>query len=124
MRVDIYIGGTKVDLFADENIDVVSSVADIEDITKNTTDYTKTFTCPASKENNKLFKHWYNADVDNSFDARVKIDGEIKLWPRGPPSTPSSHRIRLSAPAPLVRRHGSGCPVPPRRATPERGRGI
>ena len=49
MRVDIYIGGTKLDLFSDESIDVVSSVADIEDITKNTTDYTKTFTVPASK---------------------------------------------------------------------------
>ena len=79
MIVDIYIGGDKLDLFEDENIEVKSSVADIQDITKNTTDYTKTFTVPASKENNKLFKHWYNATVDNSFDARVKVDGEIRM---------------------------------------------
>jgi hypothetical protein len=79
MKVDIYIGTDKVDLFKEESIEVNSSVADIEDITKNTTDYTKTFTVPASKENNKLFKHWYNADVDNSFDARIKVDGSIEL---------------------------------------------
>jgi len=79
MRVDIYIGGDKLDLFADENIEVVSSVADIEDITKNTTDYTKTFTVPSSRSNDILFKHWYNATVDNSFDARVKVDGRIEL---------------------------------------------
>jgi len=79
MIVNIYIGGDKVDLFKEENIEINSSVADIEDITKNTTDYTKTFTVAASKENNKLFKHWYNADIDNSFDARIKVDGRIEL---------------------------------------------
>ena len=79
MRVDIYIGTDQVDLFKDENLEVNSSVNDIEDITKNTTDYTKTFTVPASKENNKLFKHWYNADIDNSFDARIKVNGKINL---------------------------------------------
>ena len=79
MRVDIYIGTNQVDLFEDENLEINSSVNDIEDITKNTTDYSKTFTVPASKENNKLFKHWYNADVDNSFDARIKVDGKINL---------------------------------------------
>jgi hypothetical protein len=79
MRVDIYIGSDKVDLFADEAIELVSSVADIEDITKNTTDYTKTFTVPSSRSNDILFKHWYNANVNNSFDARVKIDGRIEL---------------------------------------------
>ena len=79
MIVNIYIQGSKLDLFQDENIEVNSSVADIEDITKNTTDYTKkTFTVPASKENNKIFKHWYDFGVDNSFDARIKVDGEIK----------------------------------------------
>jgi len=79
MRVDIYIGTDQVDLFEDENLEINSSVNDIEDITKNTTDYSKTFTVPASKENNILFKHWYNADVDNSFDARIKVDGKINL---------------------------------------------
>ena len=77
MRVEVFIKGDKLDLFKDETIEVKSSVADVEDITKNTTDFTKSFTVPASKGNNKLFKHWYNASIGNSFDARIKVDGEI-----------------------------------------------
>ena len=61
MIVSIYIQGNKVDLFDDEDITVNSSVAMISDITKNSTDYTKSFTVPASESNNKLFKHYYDA---------------------------------------------------------------
>ena len=79
MIAKIYIGYDRVDLFKDENIEVVSSVLDINDITKNTTTYSKTFTVPASDINNKLFKHWYDANIDNSFDSRIKVDGRIDL---------------------------------------------
>tara|TARA_R110000803_G_scaffold76454_3_gene141103 strand:+ start:2299 stop:4998 length:2700 start_codon:yes stop_codon:yes gene_type:complete len=79
MRTTLYIGEWRVDQFGDEAATVVSSVLDITDITKNTGDYTKTFTVPASKRNNILFKHWYDADIDNGFDARLKIDGRILL---------------------------------------------
>ncbi len=77
--VNIYIGGSKVDQYKDEAVDIVSSVLDVSDITKNTGDYSKTFTVPASKTNNKLFKHWYNANIDNGFDARTKVDGVIDI---------------------------------------------
>lgn len=79
MITEIYIGDYKVDLFKDENIEFNSSVANTEDITKINTDYTKSFTVPASDRNNFLFKHYYNADIDNTFDARVKVSGEIKI---------------------------------------------
>ena len=79
MRTTLYIGGWRLDQFGDEAATVVSSVLDITDITKNTGDYTKTFTVPASKRNNILFKHWYDADIDNGFDARLKVDGRIEL---------------------------------------------
>jgi len=79
MRSDIYIGGTKIDQFKDESATVVSNVLDISNIEKNLGDYSKTFTVPASKNNNILFKHWYNANIDNQFDARVKVDGRIDI---------------------------------------------
>ena len=79
MKSDIYIGGTKVDQFKDESATVVSNVLDISNIEKNLGDYSKTFTVPASKNNNILFKHWYNANIDNQFDARVKVDGRIDI---------------------------------------------
>ena len=79
MIVSLHIGEYKLDLFKDDNIEVNSSVANIKDITKNQTDYTKSFTVPASNNNNKLFKHYYDADIDDGFDARIKVDGEIRL---------------------------------------------
>jgi hypothetical protein len=68
-----------LDQFKDENVEVVSSVVDIKDITKNTTSFTRTFTVPASRRNNIIFRHYYDANIDNSFDARTKIDGRIDL---------------------------------------------
>jgi hypothetical protein len=79
MITTLYIQGSRLDQHADESVEVNSSVLDISDITKNTGDYTKTFTVPASKRNNSIFKHWYDANIDNSFDARIKVDGEIHL---------------------------------------------
>ena len=79
MITTLYIQGSKLDQHADESVEVNSSVLDISDITKNTGDYTKTFTVPASKINNRIFKHWYDANIDNSFDARTKVNGEIHL---------------------------------------------
>ena len=75
----LYIDGVKLDQFKDENISVISSVLDIKDITKNTTDYTRSFTVPASRLNNQTFSHYYDFNIDDGFDARKKIDGEIHL---------------------------------------------
>lgn len=79
MIVDIYIEDYKLDLFEDETIEVTSSVADIGDISKNTSDYSKSFTIPASANNNKIFKHYYDFNIDDPFDARVKVDGRIDI---------------------------------------------
>ena len=79
MIVKIYIGADRLDMFKDESIEINSSVATINDISKNTTDYSKSFTVPASNNNNRIFKHYYDADIDNPFDARVKVAGRIEL---------------------------------------------
>jgi len=75
----LYIGNDRLDLYKDENISLTSSIANTQDITKNTTDFTKSFTVPASEINNAIFKHWYDATVDNTFDARIKVAGYIEL---------------------------------------------
>lgn len=79
MIVELYIGTDKLDLFGDENIQITSAVADISDITKNLTDYSKNFTVPASETNNRIFKHYYDATIDNTFDARTKVNAYIYL---------------------------------------------
>ncbi len=75
----IYIENDFLDLFQDESIELNSSIANVNDISKNTTDYAKSFTVPASSVNNRIFKHYYDANIDNAFDARVKQNGRIEL---------------------------------------------
>jgi hypothetical protein len=55
---DAYTGQyNRVDLFDDEKISVVSSIQNINDISKTYTDFSQTFTVPASNQNNKIFRH-------------------------------------------------------------------
>lgn len=79
MIINIYIGEQKLDLYSDENINLKSAIADVSDISKNTTEYTKTFTVPASDVNNSIFRHYYDFNIDNGFDARTKQGGRIEL---------------------------------------------
>lgn len=79
MTVKIYIENELLDLFEEQVIELNSSVANTDDISKINTDYTKTFTVPSSDKNDKIFKHYYNADIDNTFDARTKKNGRIEL---------------------------------------------
>jgi hypothetical protein len=79
MRVAIFIENERIELFNDENIEIVSSITDSSDVSSNTTDYSKGFTVPASDKNNAIFKHYYNANIDNTFDARVKKNARIEI---------------------------------------------
>lgn len=69
----------RTDLFNDETVSITQVIQDVQDISKIFTDFTKTFTIPATSENNRLFKHYYNYDIDGGFDARVKIDAYIEI---------------------------------------------
>jgi len=70
--VQLYIEGQRVDMFADESVEITQTIQNIKDISKVFTDFTKTFTLPASPTNNKLFKHYYNYNIFGGFDARTK----------------------------------------------------
>lgn len=78
-EVTIYIEGTLVTQFDNESINFKSTVQDINDISKIFADFSKDFNVPADKVNNKLFKHYYDADITGGFDARTKKDAEIYL---------------------------------------------
>ena len=77
--IELYIEGQRVDMFKDESVSLTQSIQNIKDISKVFTDFSKTFTLPASKTNNKIFKHYYNFDIENGFDARTKKDAIIEL---------------------------------------------
>ncbi|MBV1930020.1 MAG: hypothetical protein KUG81_10975, partial [Gammaproteobacteria bacterium] len=79
MAVEIFIEGERIDLFSDETITIRSSVQDVRDISKIFTDFSQSFTVPASAKNNNTFKRYYNADVDGGFDARIRKAGTIDI---------------------------------------------
>ena len=78
-KLQLFISGTRIDLFKDESVSITQSIQNIRDIKKIFTEFTKTFSIPASKVNNKIFKHYYNFDITNGFDARNKVAANIEL---------------------------------------------
>jgi hypothetical protein len=69
----------RVELFKDETISITSTIQNYADIGKLFTDYSQSFTIPASTTNNSTFVHWYESSVDNGYDARIRYDAIIKL---------------------------------------------
>ena len=69
----------RIELFNDEKISITSSLKDVTDLSKTFTDYTQSFTIPASENNNIILKHWYENAVENGFDQRVRYNGYIEI---------------------------------------------
>ena len=78
LQVQLYIEGQEVELYKDESITLTQSIQDVRDIQKIFTEYSRTFSVPASKNNNKIFKHFYNYYIDG-FDARKKKSAEVLI---------------------------------------------
>jgi len=92
VQIYIYVDGVinRIELFKDEKISVTSSIQNFNDLGKLFTDYSQSFTIPASKHNNAIFKHWYESavgetdldspqNVNGAFDHRIKYYGYIEI---------------------------------------------
>jgi len=77
--LQLFIGDTRVDLFKDETVSLTQSIQNVKDIDKVFTEFSKSFNVPASKTNNKIFKHYYNFDITNGYDARTRTPATIEL---------------------------------------------
>ena len=53
--LEIYVEGTRLDLFKDESITIKTSSKDFKDIDKIFTSFSRKLTIPASKVNNRIF---------------------------------------------------------------------
>jgi hypothetical protein len=78
-KLQLYISGERIDLFKDEQVSFNQSIQNIKDPAKIFTEFTQTFTVPASKTNNQIFQHYYNFNIVGGFDARNKVDSLIEL---------------------------------------------
>ena len=74
--VEIYIKVNdeykRIDLFKDETITLNSSIQNINDLSKVFTDFSQSFTIPASKENQITFNYWNENAVNYGFDHRIR----------------------------------------------------
>ena len=78
-KVQLYVKGEMLDLFKDESISLTQTIQNVRDIGSIFTDFSKSFAVPASKKNNKIFKHYYNYNITNGFNANDRIQSEIHL---------------------------------------------
>ena len=69
----------RIELFNDEKISVTSSIASANDVGKVFTDYSQSFTIPASDHNNSIFKHWYESEIDGGFLHGQRYNGYIEI---------------------------------------------
>ena len=86
-NIELYVKGssdtnyTRLDLFKDETISLTQTIQDVKDPAKIFTNFSKSFSLPASKTNNKFFQHYYNftQSQNYSYDARKKSIAKIEL---------------------------------------------
>ena len=78
-QLQLYIESDRLDLFKDETVSLTQTIQNVKDVAKVFTSFSKTFSVPASKNNNKIFKHYYNFNIVDGYDARKKKVGRIEL---------------------------------------------
>ena len=86
-KIQLYIGSERLELFKDETVSITQSIQNIKDISKIFTEFTQSFTIPASPTNSKIFTYYYNYNIVGGFDARRKVSSSIELnylpWKNG-----------------------------------------
>jgi hypothetical protein len=78
LSIQLFIENQQVDLYDDESVTLTQSIQDVKNLEKVFSDFTRTFSVPASKTNNKIFQHFYNYHIIG-FDARKKKQAQLYL---------------------------------------------
>ena len=78
-QVQIYIEDQRIEMFDYESVVITDTIKDVRDVSKIFTEYSQTFSLPASRVNNKVFKHYYNNDISDGFDSRVRVPAKLEL---------------------------------------------
>ena len=78
-KLQLYIDGQRADMFEEISVTITDSIKNVRDVAKVFTEYSQTFSLPASKTNNKIFKHYYNSSIENGYDARIRATANIDL---------------------------------------------
>jgi hypothetical protein len=79
LRIEVFIGSDRLDLFNDESVILNKSVKDYKELDKVFSDYTQSFTIPASKNNNDIMSHWYDESISTGFNPATKKAATIEI---------------------------------------------
>ena len=63
LTANIFVEGIQLDQFNDSSIQINLGVQNIADLQKVFSDFTQSFTIPASPVNNRVFQHFYESDI-------------------------------------------------------------
>lgn len=74
-----YKNSERLELFDDEQINVTSTVQNVQDISKTFTDFSQSFTIPANDHNNGIIQHFYQSDVNSLIDYNLRLDSFIEI---------------------------------------------
>lgn len=69
----------RLELFNDEQINITSTVQNVQDISKTFTDFSQSFTIPANDHNNGIIQHFYQSDVNALIDYNLRLDSYIEI---------------------------------------------
>ena len=78
-QVRVFVEGQKLDLFNDENIEVTSTIQNIQDISKTFTDFSQSFTIPTSPVNNAIWEYFYENAVTGTINYQERLNGYIEI---------------------------------------------
>lgn len=79
-KYTLIAGGNELDTNDDLDISINYQIADILDISKRNTSYTKTLIIPGTGVNNRFFKQIFDVNIDNvSFNPNVSIISSVRI---------------------------------------------
>lgn len=78
LQLQLFIEGQEVEMFKDESITLTQNITDVKRLDAVLTDYSRSFTVPASKTNNQIFKHFYNYYIDG-YNSKIKKLADLHL---------------------------------------------
>lgn len=77
-QLQLYIEGQEVEMFKDESVTLTRNITDVKKLDAVLTDYSRSFNVPASKNNNKIFKHFYNYYIDG-YNSKIKKQADLHI---------------------------------------------
>ena len=78
--IDVYVDSQRLDLFKDEIIQYNALVQQLTDLDKIFTDFSQSFTIPASSVNDSIFGYFYREDIlSGGFDGRIYHTARIEI---------------------------------------------